>query len=215
MITTKTLLHIGCGPQTIQSLPTCFHDGKWAEIRYDIDPDVFPDIQGEMQDMSIIDDGRIDAIYSSHNIEHVHSFEVPVVFREFFRTLTDNGFAVITCPDIQSVAKAILEGAANHPLYISPAGPISAIDIMYGHQKSIEGGKTYMAHKTAFSAETLADALISSGFKRINVVRDNIFGLHSVAFKQRASEEDIEFFSSAVLPGEKMAIERLSFEGRD
>lgn len=207
----KTILHVGCGPQTIQSLPSCFHDGDWEEIRYDIDPDVRPDIQGDIQDLSIIDDCRIDAIYSSHNIEHVHSFEVASVLREFSRTLKDTGFAVILCPDIKSVALAVSNGVINVPLYISPAGPISALDIMYGHQAAIRGGKTYMAHKTAFSAETLAEELLASGFSKVTVARDANFGLHCLAFKEGVNESDIFHFSSAILPAQECTIETLSF----
>ena len=79
----KTVLHVGCGSSNIAHLPSCFQGGHWVELRYDINEAVEPDIVGTLQDMSLIEDGSMDAIYSSHNIEHVSSFEVSSVLAEF------------------------------------------------------------------------------------------------------------------------------------
>ena len=124
----KTLLHVGCARLTIRHLPY-FRDGGWEEIRYDIDPGVEPDIVGESQDMSLIDDGAVDALWSSHNIEHVSSFEVQPVLREFRRVLRPAGFLVVLCPDALQLAQAIVEGKLEKTLYDSPAGPIRTLDI--------------------------------------------------------------------------------------
>ena len=61
----KTLLHVGCGPTSLRDLKAYLQDGTWTEIRYDIDPAVEPDITGTLQDMSILEDGVIDAVYSA------------------------------------------------------------------------------------------------------------------------------------------------------
>lgn len=90
----RTLLHVGCGTSDISHLPPYFHNGEWDELRYDIDPSVQPDLVGTLQDMSLIGDEAIDAIYSSHNIEHVWHHEVPVVMAEFLRVLKPTGFAL-------------------------------------------------------------------------------------------------------------------------
>lgn len=112
----KTLLHVGCGSSDIRHLPTYFNDGSWNELRYDINEAVLPDIVGSLQDMSMIEDGSIDALYSSHNIEHVWPFEVPQVLSEFARVLKPDGFAAVLCPDILSVAQAITKGYLEQPL---------------------------------------------------------------------------------------------------
>lgn len=104
----KNLLHIGCGLQNIKSLPLLFQQTSWDEMRMDIDPSVNPDIVGKLQDLSLIEDGIFDAICSSHNIEHVYSYEVEPILHQFNRILKPNGFALILCPDIQSVIEAIL-----------------------------------------------------------------------------------------------------------
>jgi len=160
----KKVLHVGCGSATIEKMPKGFQDGSWEEVRYDISPDCQPDYIGDMLDMSTVSDGSMDALYSSHNVEHVFFHEVPILLKEFRRVLRDDGFCVITCPDIQEVARFMAQGKLDEPLYQSPTGPISPLDIMYGHSASIEHGRVYMAHKTGFSLELLAKRLNQSGF---------------------------------------------------
>jgi len=196
----KNLLHVGCGPTRLKDLPVWLHSGEWAEVRYDIDPSVEPDVVGTLQDMSIIEDGVIDAIYSSHNIEHVWAFEVPIVLREFHRVLGLKSFARILCPDMQSVAEAVSMGVLDEPLYISPAGPIAALDIIYGHQAAIAKGNDFMAHKTAFTDTTLAKALEDAGFDGIAVARDYVYGLHAIAFKGDWADEDISGVVEGLMP---------------
>ncbi|WP_353740161.1 hypothetical protein [Desulfonatronum lacustre] len=38
----------------------------------------------------------MNAVYSAHNIEHVHAFEVPQVLKEFLRVLKRSGH--VRCP---------------------------------------------------------------------------------------------------------------------
>ena len=82
----KTFLHVGCGPVKKSQIPG-FKEDDWAEIRFDIDKNVNPDIEGTLTDMSQVETGSVDAIYSSHNIEHVYPHEVPIVLNEFYRVL--------------------------------------------------------------------------------------------------------------------------------
>lgn len=191
-------------------MPSYFQDGTWEEIRFDIDPDVDPDMVGMMQDLSLIEDGYVDAVYSSHNIEHVSSFEVQGALAGFRRVTNDDGFLVISCPDMLSVAQAIVNGALEEVLYHSPAGPISALDIVYGHQGAIAQGKVYMAHKTAFTAHTLARHLMDAGFQRVDVARDRVFGLHAIAFVNQKNGFSDQL-ADEVLPGREHQIERLQF----
>jgi SAM-dependent methyltransferase len=177
----KTLLHVGCGYRTIRDLGPYFNDGQWSEIRLDINPDVQPDIVAESQDMDLLDDGAVDAVFSSHNIEHVSSFEVPRVLTEFRRVLRDDGILVVLCPDVQQIAQAIVDGSIDGTLYESPAGPITAIDVLYGFQSDLQAGNHYMAHKMAFTSESLARHLMDANFASVLVMRDHLFGLLAVA----------------------------------
>lgn len=160
----KTVLHVGCGAKTIKQMPAGFRDGSWRELRFDIDPGARPHIVGTIQDMAGVATESVDALYSSHNIEHVHAHEVNGVLREFRRVLRPTGFMVITCPDLQCLAEYIAQGKLEAPLYQSAMGPVTPIDILYGHSASIAGGQHYMAHKTGFSSDTLQQHAVDAGF---------------------------------------------------
>ncbi len=168
----KKVLHVGCAGLTLANMPKGFRNGEWQEVRFDIDPDCRPDIVGTILDMKAVPDESMDAVYSSHNIEHVYYHEVPLVLSEFKRVLKPDGFCVIFCPDIQEVARFMAEGLMDDPLYQSTMGPISPLDIMYGHSASIEDGKVYMAHKTGFSLKLLAKRVEEAGFQRFRAANN-------------------------------------------
>lgn len=188
----QQVLHVGCGPARLANLPPHFQTGAWTELRLDIDESVNPDVVGTMLDMGLVADAAVDAVYSSHNIEHVFPHEVLTALREFHRVLRPEGFAVVLCPNVQAVAEAVARGNLMEPLYVSPAGPISPIDILYGHRAAIAAGQIYMAHKTAFTSASLAAHLKAAGFQSVVVATDNIYGLHSLAYKSAREERFIE-----------------------
>jgi SAM-dependent methyltransferase len=187
----KKVLHVGCGPYNPDALPPELRTEEWQEIRLDINPAVNPDILGTITDLSAVPDESVDAVFSSHNIEHIYTYEVPRALREFKRVLKPHGMAVITCPDIQAVALEVAQGNLENPLYISPAGPIAAIDILYGLGTSIEQGNYYMAHKTAFTAETLKEKLLKAGFEQVEVHREGLNLWATAYVNTRSTKEDI------------------------
>jgi predicted SAM-dependent methyltransferase len=204
----KNLLHIGCGLQNISSLPLWFQKTSWDETRMDIDPSVDPDIIGRLQDLSLIEDSVFDAVYSSHNIEHVSSYEVQPILNEFNRILKSKGFAMILCPDIQSVAEAILQkNSLEEALYSAPAGPINAMDIIYGYQSDIQKGNIFMAHKAAFTMKSLIEKIMTAEFSHAFVARDKFYGLHGVAFKEDWNEYEIKAMISFLLPPPHVILE--------
>ena len=87
----KVFLHVGCGPKRKAATTRGFDSDQWREIRFDIDPSVAPDIIGTMTDMSTVATASVDAVFSSHNIEHLYPHEVPVALAEFLRVLKDGG----------------------------------------------------------------------------------------------------------------------------
>lgn len=177
----RQLLHVGCGMPNPKRLPACFQQAGWREVRFDIDGRVRPDIVGSITDMSMIPDGCIDAIWSSHNLEHLNSFEVPVALAEFRRVLKPAGFVLLTLPDLRAIARHIAGGGLAEPLYQSPAGPIRALDVVFGHQASIEAGNGFMAHRTGFTADTLGAALLDAGFDEVRVHEGRHWDLWAVA----------------------------------
>jgi ubiquinone/menaquinone biosynthesis C-methylase UbiE len=194
-------LHVGCGRLSKAQTTQAFAGPDWTEVRLDIDPTVKPDIVASMTDMSPVASGSMDALYSSHNIEHLYAPEVPTALGEFRRILAPDGFVVITCPDLQAVAAAVVQGNLTKPLYKSPAGPISAIDILYGFRPALAQGNLYMAHRTGFTDESLADALRDAGFaKAITRRRPKSYELWTVALRSPGSAEHLRALAAAHFP---------------
>jgi SAM-dependent methyltransferase len=188
----KKVLHVGCGQKTIMQMPVGFQDGTWSEVRFDINESVRPDIIGTITEMFTVEDASVDALYSSHNIEHVFPHEVVGVLSEFRRVIKEDGFVVVTCPDLQEVCKTVSEGggAISKPLYQSPAGPITPLDILYGHIASVGRGEIYMAHKTGFDLHSLAGEFKKAGFARWTGYRNpSAYELWMVGFKQEVDSE--------------------------
>ena len=197
----KTFLHVGCGGQNKSHL-LGFNNDNWKEIRLDIDKDVNPDIVGTLIDMKSVETGSVDAVYSSHNIEHIFPHEVPIALREFYRVLKDDGIVVITCPDIQSVGEAVAQDKLFEPCYESSMGSVTAFDILYGHRKTTLDGNIFMIHKGGFTYSTLDKAFLETGFKaRVGGRRPGVFDLYLVAFKQLKSEEEVKKIAAPFIPG--------------
>jgi len=195
------LLHVGCGVHAHEKLPTVFRHNGWREIRLDIDPDVCPDFVASITDMRVISDEAVDAVYSSHNVEHLYPHEVPLALREMRRVLKKTGFALIKLPDLQEVARHVAEGNLDNVLYVSPMGPIAPLDILFGHRPSLADGNMFMAHRTGFTGSTLGAALINAGFAAVMVQRDpSAFCLHAVAFRSRPDEEQVASAQARLLP---------------
>ena len=148
-----------------------------------VDPGVAPDIVASITDMAAVASGSVDAVWSSHNLEHLHAHEVPVALREFHRVLAPAGFALVTMPDLQRVAELVAADRLAEPAYLSPAGPIAPLDMLFGHGTAIARGNGFMAHRTGFTARTLEAALLAAGFPIVRVVRDAAFALWGAAYK--------------------------------
>ena len=199
----KTILHVGPGHrQNGARLPAAFTSPDWQEIRLDIDPANEPDIVGSMLDMAAVQNESVDAIYSAHNIEHVYAHEVPQVLQEFLRVLKPDGFLVVTCPDLQTVCQLVAEDKLSDPAYTAQAGPITPLDILYGHGQALAEGHHYMAHKCGFTLKTLTQALHTAGFATsAGKRRARGLDLWVVATKGPMEEGALRELAGKVLPG--------------
>ena len=199
----KTFLHVGCGHKN-KSRCRGFNNDNWKEIRLDIDKSVNPDIVGTLIDMELVQTGSMDAVYSSYNIDHIYPHQVPIALREFYRVLKEDGIVVITCQDIQGVCEIIAQDKLLEPLYESPIGPISPIDVLYGSRKQIAGGNEYMAKKGGFTYSALNASLYEAGFTvRVGGRRPETWDLWIVAFKQKKPEEEMRKIAMPFIPNAK------------
>lgn len=180
----QRVLHVGCGAANPEKLPAAFFPpGHWHELRLDIDPGVAPDIVASITDMPMVASASVDAVWSAHNLEHLFAHEVPLALAEFARVLRPGGFALVTMPDLQQVAELVAAGNLEGIAYQSGLGPVSAIDMLYGFRPAIAGGNAFMAHRTGFTAETLAAHLGRAGLGEIRVQRDGAFALWGIGHK--------------------------------
>lgn len=193
-------LHVGCGPKRADRTP--FAGQGWHEIRLDIDPAVQPDVVGTMLDMAAVETASVDAVFSSHNIEHLYPHEVPLALAEFKRVLAPGGFALITCPDLQSVAALIAQNKLTEPAYTSPAGPIAPLDILYGLRGALAAGNLYMAHRCGFTRDVLVGTLQQAGFAQVAASqRPQVFDLWALATNQPWRDDALQAAAARYIPG--------------
>ena len=194
------VLHVGCAGGH-EELPPMFRGADWREIRLDIDPAVHFDFVACMNDKWVVSDGLADAVYTSHTIKHLCPHEVQLALQAMHLALKPTGIAVITLPDLQEVARYIAEGKLEDPLYISPAGPITPLDILYGHRPLGTDGNEVVTPHTGFTGATLGAALIKAGFAAVLVQREPAaFSLTAIAFRSTPDKERLAKVQARMLP---------------
>ncbi|CAO3424229.1 class I SAM-dependent methyltransferase [Azospirillum doebereinerae] len=160
----RTVLNVGCGPRSITRLHQHFPPRDWREVRLDADPEVEPDILAQLPRLSPVADASVDAVWASHSLEHLEEDAARIALEEFLRVLRPGGVAMIAVPDLQSVARILVEDRADEILYQSPLGPVRALDVVYGFAPLIAAGNTLMAHRTGFTGTRLKRFLEKAGF---------------------------------------------------
>ncbi len=197
----RVFLHVGCGHSRKEHTVSGFMGDDWREIRLDADASVQPDIVGTMTNMSAVPDGRADAIYSSHGLEHLYWHDVPHALAEFHRTLTDDGFAIVTCPDLQAAAKMIAEDRLFDTAYESPAGPITPFDILYSYRPFVQANPEWMSHHCGFTLSTLTKLLKDAGFASVyGLRREWGFDLWLLAHKSELDDDVLMRLAAEFLP---------------
>jgi SAM-dependent methyltransferase len=160
-----TLLDGGEAPVLIASWPK----SEWQEIRVDLDDRVEPDYVADIRELPVEPD-CVDAILLKSCLEHFPEHEVGTVLSECNRVLKIGGQLIIAVPDLQSIANVIAEDRLIEVIRQAPAGPVRAIDMLYGYSPYIPSAPLY-AHRTGFTATTLLQWLERAGFEG-RAVRD-------------------------------------------
>lgn len=188
----KRVLNAGSGAYAARRLHPTFVRGAWQETRIDIDPQAKPDFVASITDMrSSIASRSVDAVWSSHALEHLYPHEVPLALAEFKRVLKLDGFALVTLPDLEAVASLLLSHGLDHVAYTSPAGPITPLDMLFGHAASVSRGQHYMAHKTGFTCASLGQRFVDAGFSVVHIKRVG-FDLWALGLMQEADQVTIQ-----------------------
>lgn len=157
----RLLLHVGCGPRG-KELPEAF--ASYDELRMDIDPSVEPDLVGSITAINL-PDSSVDAVYAAHILEHVEQWDVHRALCEVWRVLRPGGQALVVVPDLERVAREIVEHPELIEMVTADAPFMAApLDILFGWQPAVYEGQEYMRHRTAFTKETLAEHMKVAGF---------------------------------------------------
>ncbi|MBV9287424.1 MAG: methyltransferase domain-containing protein [Hyphomicrobiales bacterium] len=191
----RRVLNAGSGPSTHSSLHSAFNKPGWKELRIDVDPQCGADFVGSISDMrSLIEDASFDAIWCSHCLEHLYDHEALPAMREFKRILRDDGFALISSPNMDAIAKLLVSEDIESVAYVAPAGPIRLLDMIFGHTRSIEAGRPHMAHKTGFTADRLGRMATKAGFAEARVLEGDNLDLWAALMMPKADVSALAAF---------------------
>jgi SAM-dependent methyltransferase len=181
------LVNLGSGPKGSARLPPMFAD--WRELRVDIDAKVAPDILADVTDLSAIESGSVDAVWSAHCLEHLYLYEVGAAIAEVYRILADDGFLCVIVPDLQTIAEYIASDRLHEVVYESPAGPVIAHDILFGFGPHLAQGRIKMAHNCGFTPTLLLQKLREAPFAQIVLRRRTGHELGGLACKRAPADE--------------------------
>ncbi len=167
----KTVLHVGCGENKDTGVLNPFFK-DYREIRLDINKDVNPDIVADVCDLSSIKSESHDAIYTYHNLEHVHNYKIPGVLQSFNRILKNQGILYIGVPNIYMSIYDLMCGTLEEEIFSTDRGPVNTLSLLYGFDPAIKNNE-YQLHKTAFTEKRFRKILPSYGFEIDNIWVDN------------------------------------------
>lgn len=189
----KRLLNVGGGSKSIQ-LPQEYNGCE--HLLLDIDPAGKPDIILDGRKLIELPAAQFDAIYCSHNLEHYFHHDVPKVLNGFFHVLKPGGFAQIRVPDLIELMRIVVQKNMDleEQLYVSAAGPIATLDVIYGFGRQIEtSGNDFFAHKTGFSKQSLTRAVEKAGFG-LNFAKVANLEINLIAFKGHPTSDTLRLF---------------------
>ena len=183
----KKVFNVG-GNNKLIALPP--HYAEFEHFLLDIDPAGSPEIVCDARELTTLQSGQFDAVYCAHNLEHYYRHDVPRVLAGFLHVLKNGGFAQIRVPDLHEVMKVALERALDleDVLYESDLGPITVLDVLYGHGEQIaRSGQDFFAHKTGFTNKSLLAVLHAAGFSKV-FSRTGMMEIDALAFKGAPDE---------------------------
>lgn len=178
----KKALYLGVSSARADRLHPGFSLEEWDWVRADPDPSVKPDIQTFLHELKEIAPASMEAVWAPHVLHRLYPHIVEAMLQKAYRALKDEGVLIISVPDAQLAATYLANNQPAEVLYKSPAGEVTAHDVLFGFAKNIERGMHQFAHRTGFTCESLGAALRNAGFSSI-AIRSEEFDLHAVAHR--------------------------------
>jgi predicted SAM-dependent methyltransferase len=143
-----------------------------------VNVDALPDAPGvdlvaDISQPLPFEDGSVDRIYAVHVLEHFATDQVPGLLADWRRVLRPGGEALIAVPDLEVIARTILDRSG---WFTPPHNPW--LGAIYGGQKD-----QYDFHKTGFTGPWLAALLSDAGFGDVRrVERFTDIGMSDASF---------------------------------
>lgn len=164
-------------------LPTTLKNAPLQHIRFGASEEM--DIRGDIRDLSYIPAESCDAVWNAGSLPYLYAHEVGPVLANIHRILKRNAVFLFSVADMQRLGQYAYQGKFEKKLYDSPAGPITTLDLMYGHAASIAHGQFDRAIRTGFISSSIANKLTRVGFGDVEVKREALM-LHVTARKVQA-----------------------------
>ncbi len=194
--TRRKFLNVGGNRKAIPVPP---HFDGWHHDLLDIAARDGVDVVCDARELGTFPPAQYDAVYCSHNLEHYYRHDAARVLRGFIHVLKPDGFAEVRVPDIAALIQHVSDrqGDIDLAVYQSPAGPISAHDMLWGYGPEIEqSGNDYYGHKCGFTKGSLARAMKDAGFARIyDLPPLDTMEVHQIALCRPPSPEQLAFLA--------------------
>ncbi len=178
----KKVLHMGISSAAPGQAETTFKPGEWDIVRLDPDPRIKADIQTSMINLEGVESEAYDAVWMPHVLQRMFAPDGFAMLQKLHGVVRDEGFIVVTVPDVQLAAAYAANNRLLEVLYNSPAGDITPHDMIYGFSRHIASGLRQMAHRRGFTAESLGVLLRDAGFSNVTV-RPETYDLTAIAYK--------------------------------
>jgi len=164
-----SVLNIGSGLSSIEHAQHADGLKHLHEYKLDLDRKTNPDIIADITDLSSIDNESVNAVYASHCIEHLDYHQVGSTIKDLLRITKPEGVIRIIVPNLKALGAEIAKGNLLGALYMSGEGPISVIDILYGHRASVANGKEMMRHRSGFTKDSMSELLSGMGVANYSI----------------------------------------------
>ena len=169
------------------ALPKTFRSEEWQEIV--VSKEIPNAISLDIRELSALPGESCNVIWNAGSLSYLYAHEVVPVLTECYRILQPKGVLLLQVADLQRIGEIMAQGKLENALYNSPAGPIAAIDLLFGHRGSLSAGNKKAQTHTGFAARTIPHKLTPLGFGEVEVTREG-WMLRVMARKITASPAD-------------------------
>jgi SAM-dependent methyltransferase len=141
------------------------------------------------------EDGSVDAVYSSHALEHVYLDDAEGVLRECFRVLRGGGILRLALPDAEAHARSLIDEGDGRK-YLEDLGMAPLARPHFVTRVVSRFGSSY--HRWQPTRRFVTQLLVSAGFEDVTdreFKQGNLPDLDAVEFREES------FFLEAVRPG--------------